>query len=169
MIRNGICSLVLCLSVMACAHARKAGREGVTDVPAAKLTVKSFRADRRAYSPAEVEKEALLLKTLKNPPVPLKAQNKVVRILFLPYVDRNGVLHDHQYAFIEVEEGKWILGDYLLTPQTSHSKLLKPLDNPAPPEASAPAKNRANVKGNRGIARDAADADASAEATNEQK
>jgi hypothetical protein len=91
-------------------------------------------------SAVEVEREQLMMKLLKQPPVPLKTQDKVVRILFLPYVDTNGVLHNHKYSFLSVEEGKWVLGDYLMKPTVLDRRVLKPLANPAsaPPAPQKP-------------------------------
>jgi hypothetical protein len=150
-ISTQISVLAICLLLVACAGTKEAKVTGLTDIPVKKENPKP---PPTAPSPAEVEKETLLLKTLKNPPVPLKGQNKIVRVMFLPYVDQNGILHTQQYAFIQVDEGKWIMGDYLLAATKKGRRLLKPLDNPAPAETPGPSHAQPNIKGNTGTAKE---------------
>ena len=83
----------------------------------------------------EIEREQMMMKILKKPPVPIKSQDKVVRVLFLPYVDTNGVLHNYKYSFLSVEEGRWVLGDYLMKPAELDRRVLKPLASPLPASA----------------------------------
>lgn len=75
----------------------------------------------------EKERKEILKKIVKKPPVPLKLPDKILRILVLPWVDKNGNLHTQQYIFVKVEEGKWILGDYLLK-EEEITKEIKPLE-----------------------------------------
>ena len=75
----------------------------------------------------EEERKEILKKLVKKPPVPLKLPDKILRILVLPWVDKNGNLHTQQYIFVKVEEGKWILGDYLLK-EEEITKEIKPLE-----------------------------------------
>jgi len=137
----------ICSLLAACAGSKGTKVEGIADVPVVKQNIRKADFDKKnkVQSPAEIEKEALLLRILKNPPVPLKSQNKVVRVLFLPYVDQSGVLHSQQYSYVQVEEGKWILGDYLLNSPQSGKRLFKPLDNPAP-AGTVSSHDQANAK-----------------------
>jgi len=79
-------------------------------------------------SPLESERQNIMLKLLRKPPVPIKTPDKVLRVLFLPYIDENNVLHNYKYAYVKVEEGKWILGDYLMDPVQIDRKIIQPLD-----------------------------------------
>ena len=47
-----------------------------------------------------------------------------------PYADRNNVLHNFLYAFLKVEEGKWIIGDYLMEPARVGKGIITPIENP---------------------------------------
>ncbi len=62
----------------------------------------------------EKEKKMLVKKLIKSPPTPLKLPDKVLRVLVLPWVDAEGNLHTQEYLFTKVEEGKWIIGNYML-------------------------------------------------------
>ena len=61
----------------------------------------------------QVEK---MSKLLQEEPTPLKMPDTIVRVLFLPYVDENKVLHAQSFKFLKIDEGKWVLGDYMLKP-----------------------------------------------------
>jgi len=65
---------------------------------------------------------------LKKPLIPLKIPPKIMRILILPWVDENGVLHSQEYIYVEVDKGKWILGNYLYK-ENSSIKTLTPLND----------------------------------------
>jgi len=75
----------------------------------------------------EKEKKELLSRLVKKPPVPVKLPDRILRILILPWVDKEGNLHTHRYVFVKVEEGKWILGNYLLE-EEDITKEIKPLE-----------------------------------------
>jgi hypothetical protein len=88
-------------------------------------------AQTQAVSPLEEQREQTLLKVLKKPPIPIKAPDKIIRVLFLPYVDKSNILNNYRYSFIKVEEGNWVLGDYLIEPARLDKQVFHPLDNPA--------------------------------------
>jgi len=73
------------------------------------------------------EEEKLIKELVKKPPVPLKLPDKILRVLILPWVDREGNFHGHEYVFIKVEEGKWIIGNYPV-PSEEIEKEIKPLE-----------------------------------------
>jgi hypothetical protein len=81
-----------------------------------------------ALSALEQERQRVMLNILKQPPIPLKTPDKVLRILLLPYVDENDVLHNYTYTFLKVEEGKWVLGDYLMEPAKAGRRILRPME-----------------------------------------
>jgi hypothetical protein len=55
-----------------------------------------------------------LMKMVREEPTPLALPPTVLRVFVLPYVDEQGRLITQHYMYIKVDEGKWILGDYLL-------------------------------------------------------
>jgi hypothetical protein len=55
-------------------------------------------------------------KLLEEEPYPLKMPDTIVRIMFMPYVDEDKVLHAQSYKFLKLDEGKWVIGEYLLKP-----------------------------------------------------
>ena len=44
---------------------------------------------------------------------PLWRPPVVARVLILPYIDRDNVLHGGQFAFVELKKGGWLFGKYL--------------------------------------------------------
>lgn len=79
----------------------------------------------------EEEKLKKTLSTLKESPMPLRLPDTILRVMFLPYVDSKNVLRNSYYAFLKVEDGKWVLGEYLTSPNTRKStkaRVFSPLD-----------------------------------------
>ena len=74
----------------------------------------------------EKEKKKTTLELLRTPPAPLKLPDRVLRVLVLPWVDERGDLHAQQYVFVVVEDGEWIIGDYLVE-KGRRVKVLTPL------------------------------------------
>jgi len=52
--------------------------------------------------------------TLQMQPTPLKTSDVVLRVLIMPWVDEGGTLHSQSYHFVKVDNGKWVIGDYLM-------------------------------------------------------
>lgn len=75
----------------------------------------------------EKERLEMLRKLLQTPPTPIRVPDTVIRVLILPWVDSEGNLNTSRYVFFRVEEGKWILGDYLLK-RGEPIRELRPLD-----------------------------------------
>jgi len=90
---------------------------------AKRIARQKLKQEEATYRKEKIEKELAILKTA---PTPIKAPDTVIRVLILPYVDSNGVLNAAKYTFLTVETGKWIIGDYLLTPAKTE-KIKKPL------------------------------------------
>lgn len=83
----------------------------------------------------EEEKLKKTLSTLKESPMPLRLPDTILRVMFLPYVDSKNVLRNSYYAFLKVEDGKWVLGEYLTSPNTRKSikaRVFSPLEAPLP-------------------------------------
>lgn len=86
--------------------------------------VKEEKEDKSLY---EKEVEEKLTKLLRTEPTPLRVPDTIVRVLILPYVDESGNLVSQKYVFFRAEEGKWILGEYLLQ-RGKPIKEFKPLE-----------------------------------------
>lgn len=108
-----------------------------------------LRAGGEGRSALDTERERRMLSILKQPPIPLKTPDKVLRVLLLPFVDSEDVLHNYKYSFIKVDEGKWVIGDYLMEPAKAGRRIFTPLEGVVPrgetdrkpedgPEKSAP-------------------------------
>lgn len=74
----------------------------------------------------EVERQKKLLSIITSSPTPLKAPDTILRVLILPHVDDMKRLHLQKYVFIKVDDGRWILGDYLIKPAKA-DKTFEPL------------------------------------------
>ncbi|MFN3263484.1 MAG: TraV family lipoprotein [Aquificaceae bacterium] len=73
------------------------------------------------------EVQEKLTKLLRETPTPLRVPDTIVRVLVLPYVDEKGNLNAQKYIFFRAEEGRWILGEYLLQ-KGKAIRELKPLE-----------------------------------------
>ncbi len=74
----------------------------------------------------EKEVREAVVSLLREPPAPVKVPDTVLRVLILPYVGEGGILNTARYVFLKVEEGRWIVGDYLIE-EKKGIKLLTPL------------------------------------------
>ena len=75
----------------------------------------------------EKEVKKSIVRLLKEPPTPVKVPDTVLRVLILPYVGEEGTLNAAKYVFLKVEEGRWILGNYLVE-ERKGIRLLTPLE-----------------------------------------
>ncbi len=76
-----------------------------------KVEVKQEKEEESLYRRELMEK---LMRMVREEPTPLALPPTVLRVFVLPYVDDQGRLITQHYMYIRVDEGKWILGDYLL-------------------------------------------------------
>lgn len=90
-----------------------------TNIPAATPT--GLFSRKSLY---EIEKEKKTLDVLKETPTPLRTPDTIIRVLMLPYTDSNNVLHSYYYTFVKVEDGSWVLGDYLNSATNKPKKLI---------------------------------------------
>lgn len=95
-------------------------------------TVEPYMGDDEILTKYEEERLKKTLSTLKESPTPLRLPDTILRVMFLPYVDSKNVLRNSYYAFLKVEDGKWVVGEYL-TSQTKSAKtrVLSPLLAPS--------------------------------------
>jgi hypothetical protein len=75
------------------------------------MPVKQEKEEESLYKRELMEK---LMKMVREEPTPLALPPTVLRVFVLPYVDDQGRLITQHYMYIRVDEGKWLLGDYLL-------------------------------------------------------
>ncbi len=94
----------------------------------------------------DIERQQRMISVLKKPPVPLKTPDKILRVLFLPYVDQNNILNNYKYSFMKVEEGKWVIGDYLLEPARADRAIINPIENVQKPGSPAAPKDKGQTK-----------------------
>jgi len=76
-----------------------------------KTEAKREKEEESLYQRELTEK---LTKMVREEPTPLALPPTVLRVFILPYVDVQGRLITQHYIYLKVDEGKWILGDYLL-------------------------------------------------------
>jgi hypothetical protein len=76
-----------------------------------KTPAKQEREEESLYRRELMEK---LMRMVREEPTPLALPPTILRVFVLPYVDDQGRLITQHYMYIRVDEGKWILGDYLL-------------------------------------------------------
>jgi len=69
-----------------------------------------------------------LAKIIEAPVVPVKTPDKILRVLMLPYVDKNNILQTSSFLFVKVDEGRWIIGEYLNDTKNTESQTLSPLN-----------------------------------------
>lgn len=104
------------------------------------------QATQREMPPVEAERQQRMISVLKKPPIPMKMPDKILRVLFLPYVDQNNVLNNYKYTFMKVEEGKWVIGDYLMEPARVDRVIINPIENTQKPAAANSAGNKGQKK-----------------------
>jgi hypothetical protein len=110
------------------------------------VTGPAQQATQPEMPPVEAERQQRMISVLKKPPIPMKMPDKILRVLFLPYVDQNNVLNNYKYSFMKVEEGKWVIGDYLMEPARADRVIINPIENTQKPAAANSAGNKGQKK-----------------------
>lgn len=62
----------------------------------------------------ENERDKMMVRIIKAPPVPMRVPDTILRTLIMPYADDGDVLNTYSYKFVKVDNGKWIMGEYLM-------------------------------------------------------
>ena len=75
----------------------------------------------------EHKRKAELSKIIEAPTIPVKTPDKILRVMMMPYVDKSDILQTSSYLFVKVDEGRWILGEYLNDGKVEESQNLTPL------------------------------------------
>ncbi len=96
-----------------------------------KLILQLFAQKRKEWSGENIyqkEKALKIAKVLKQPSIPIYIPPKIIRVLILPWTDKNNVFHGAHYVYFKVEDtGKWILETYQTT-IPNPQKTLTPLE-----------------------------------------
>lgn len=92
------------------------------------IQVKMVEELERKKKAVETEKDNKLAAIINRPVTPLRTPDTILRVLLLPYTDSNNVLHSWKYSFVKVDDGKWILSDYLNSTIPNSGHFLTPLE-----------------------------------------
>lgn len=76
----------------------------------------------------EKEQFSTMLKVLRESPTPIRTPDTIVRVFILPYTDFNDRLHGSTYTYLKIENGRWLLGDYLIEPKKTIKQITTPLE-----------------------------------------
>ena len=101
---------VFCFLLAGCAASTQTQQANLKHIEP-QTPVKQEKEEDSLYKRELMEK---LMKMVREEPTPLALPPTVLRVFVLPYVDDQGRLITQHYLYLKVDEGKWILGDYLL-------------------------------------------------------
>ncbi len=73
----------------------------------------------------EKDKTALEESLINRPATPIYIHSKILRMLVMPYVDTDNMLHTYQYIYFKIKKGGWLLGNYLMRVGTN--RIFNPL------------------------------------------
>lgn len=69
----------------------------------------------------------LEMSIIQQTPTPIWVPPVVAKVLIMPYVDQNNILHSYQYAFEQLTPGKWLMGHYLVSQRQDQNIIERPL------------------------------------------
>ena len=76
----------------------------------------------------EKERKEFLRETMHSPKIPVKTPDKILRVLMMPYVDEDMNLQTENFHFVKVDDGRWVVGEYLNgQDRSNNAKTLTPL------------------------------------------
>lgn len=78
----------------------------------------------------EKERDRMMAKIVRGSPIPMRVPSTILKVLIMPYADDSGALTSQSYKFVKVDDGKWIMGEYL-SQDGMTAKMLTPLVNVA--------------------------------------
>lgn len=61
----------------------------------------------------EKERDRMMAKIVRGSPIPMRVPSTILKVLIMPYADDSGALTSQSYKFVKVDDGKWIMGEYL--------------------------------------------------------
>jgi len=71
----------------------------------------------------------LEMSIIQQTPTPIWVPPVVAKVLIMPYVDQNNILHSYQYAFEQLTPGKWLMGHYLANQGQDQEVIERPLQS----------------------------------------
>lgn len=72
----------------------------------------------------ENERDKMMTKIIKGPPIPMRVPDTILRTLIMPYADDGDVLSTYSYKFVKIDDGKWIMGEYLMNSSGQKRELM---------------------------------------------
>lgn len=125
-------------------------KELTSEEKATLVQMKMAEDIERKKRAVEMEKDNKLSNIINRPVTPLRTPDTILRVLILPYEDDNGVLNGWKYAYIKVDDGKWVMADYLNNSMPSLKMTLTPLkmegNNNIGSSGMAPVINNNDIK-----------------------
>jgi len=100
-----------------------------TEEKAAMLQIKISEDIASTKKAVEIAKDTKLASIIHAPITPMRTPPIILRVLLLPYEDSKGVLNSWKYSFLKVDDGDWIISDYLNSKTGKDKKILTPLKN----------------------------------------
>lgn len=101
-----------------------------TQIIKVETTKQSKNNEKLSQMPSvyELQRKEVMKGYISQQQMPIKTPDKNLRVLVFPYVDQNNILQTHNFQYVKVDEGKWILGEYLLNEDSKNTpKMLTPL------------------------------------------
>lgn len=99
------------------------------DEKAQLIQMKMSEDVERKKRAVEAEKDNKLSSIINKPVTPLRTPDTILRVLLLPYEDENKVLNGWKYSYVKVDDGKWIMADYLNSTIPASRGMLVPLSD----------------------------------------
>ena len=126
-------------------------KELTSEEKATLVQMKMAEDIERKKRAVEMEKDNKLSNIINRPVTPLRTPDTILRVLILPYEDDNGVLNGWKYSYVKVDDGKWVMADYLNGSVPSSKMTLTPLktesnSNNIGSTGMAPAINNNDIK-----------------------
>ncbi len=126
-------------------------KELTSEEKATLVQMKMAEDIERKKRAVEMEKDNKLSNIINRPVTPLRTPDTILRVLILPYEDDNGVLNGWKYSYVKVDDGKWVMADYLNGSIPSSKMTLTPLKTESNSKnigstGMAPPINNENIK-----------------------
>lgn len=84
--------------------------------------LKATGSSKTAESEYQKEVYGKLSSLLRAPKTPMVTAPKVMRVMLLPYKGESGELYMARYAYVMIDDPKWVMGDYLTDDPTSEEE-----------------------------------------------
>jgi conjugal transfer pilus assembly protein TraV len=78
--------------------------------------------------------------------MPLRVQEKVLRVWMAPFEDEDGSLHDQKFIFMAIARGSWQIESNRINPLNNGFKQVFPLGNRTPDTSDSPRSERTDAR-----------------------